>query len=78
MQARGLLNYRLYIAGWKLSAVYANQTNLNVNFSTQLGGQKSGVYGSQPPLESPLGIQSSIYFIKYTRFETKAVAVYSM
>jgi len=30
-------------AGWKLFAVYVNQTNLDMKFSTKLGGsQKSG------------------------------------
>jgi len=35
-------------AGWKLFAVYVNQTNLNVKFSTKLGVQAGGqpkIYG---------------------------------
>jgi len=29
-------------AGWKLSAVYVNQTNLSVKFSKKLGGPNRG------------------------------------
>ena len=52
MQARGFLNYRLNIAGRKLSTVYANQANFNGNLRKIVGAnQKSGGLG--PPRPPP-------------------------
>jgi len=42
MHARGIFDYR-NISGWKLSAVYVNQTKLNVNSSTKVGGHTGGL-----------------------------------
>jgi len=41
-------------AGWKLSAVYVNQTNLNVKLSTKLGGKQGGNQKSGGPWSGDL------------------------
>jgi len=45
-------------SGCKLSAVYINQTNLNVKLSTKLGGPNRGaaknIWGAWPTQASPL------------------------
>jgi len=73
MQTREFLNYRLNIAGRRLSTLHVNQTNLNGKLRKTLGanrGSRKNLGGNGPPRPA-LGIHWQRMFVAWTKLQLR-------